>query len=255
VVRMGTVASEAAVVTVSYFLTVGYIVYNLAFRQKRNVASRASAVRRRFVAAMLKSKPEAILAVQAFRNFVMGSSFLATAMAGAAFLFVDYASDPTRIAHMNETVLSDPLTARTSTEPVAPVISASVKLYVAVALSFFSFFFMTQNIRIVVHLGFFIRAAVSSGDPEDETYHLKFRDDTLVLVHRAGLFFLLGLRPFYILIPTVAWILGPTYLLVASIVLTLLLYFSDTIKFPGVRTPEYPGEELFSTECDENGKV
>jgi len=245
---MGSVAAEATVVCVSYLICVAYIVWNLAFQRDRNVASKAIAVRRRWAALLLSSKSEALLAVQTFRNFVMGASFLATTMVGAALLFLDFATDPQRVDQMNTTALSDPLTSRSNEEPARPVISAVLKLYIGVALSFFSFFFMTQNIRMMVHLGFFMRAAASSSDSQDQQFHMEFRVDTLMLLRRAGLFFLLGMRPFYLLIPTVAWLLGPSYLLAVSIILVLMLYFSDTIYIPGVRLPTYPGADSIVTD-------
>eukprot|EP00186_Timspurckia_oligopyrenoides_P001055 CAMPEP_0182442206 /NCGR_PEP_ID=MMETSP1172-20130603/1151_1 /TAXON_ID=708627 /ORGANISM="Timspurckia oligopyrenoides, Strain CCMP3278" /LENGTH=174 /DNA_ID=CAMNT_0024636941 /DNA_START=270 /DNA_END=794 /DNA_ORIENTATION=+ len=153
-------------------------------------------------------------------------------MAGAAFLLLDFATDPSKLQSMNSTVLNDPLTATNSNGTA--VINAMVKLYIAAALSSLSFFAMTQNIRLLVHLGYFIRAAVQTGDPEDEEVYQNFRLDIIALTDRAGIYFLIGLRSFYLLIPTVAWILGPIYLLIVSILLLSLLYCSDMVQIPGL---------------------
>ncbi|KAA8499151.1 hypothetical protein FVE85_6736 [Porphyridium purpureum] len=242
-------AGEIATVVVSYVVLVSVIVYWVV--RSNGMFSHNTRIRRLWCNEILNTKSDALLGVQTFRNNVMASSFIATIMAGAGFAFLDWASDPTRIDSLNNQAKSDPLTALEADGQV--LISANAKLYVCIMVSFFSFYCMTQNIRLLSHLGYFYRTAGNYGSPESASLYNEFGQEASEVTVRTQLYFMVGLRFFYVIIPTAMWLFGPTFLLVTSCVLAVLIWFADAVVLPDFRFGKRARHTSHQVKDEENG--
>lgn len=223
-----TEAGEIAVVVVSYILVLSVILYWVM--RSHSMFSMNTRIRRVWCHEILNTKTDALLGVQTFRNSTMAANFIAVIMAGAGFSFVGWVSDPTRVNSMNLQAAHDPLTAITSDGNV--LISATAKLYVCIYISLFSFFAMTQSIRLVTHLSYFYRAAGSYGGTESTELYNNYASEISDITVRSQQYFMIGLRFFYTIIPTIAWFFGATYLLVTACILSVLIWFADSLTLP-----------------------
>mmetsp|Transcript_14146 Transcript_14146/g.24196 ORF Transcript_14146/g.24196 Transcript_14146/m.24196 type:complete len:281 (+) Transcript_14146:1150-1992(+) len=228
--RMGTtnIAAEVSILVVSFTLLGSYILYS--FWNSNRKSGRNHMLRERWNKEITTSKPEIILGVQTHRNMILGASFLATAMVTSAIWFVNLIMDPNGLQYLDQLAASSALTAVNDQDQ--PIFASQDKLYACMIIAFLAFFFMAQNIRLMVHAGYYIRAICLYDNPEAKQIHEMYFQDVTELTLRAFSFFMAGLRVFYILIPVLLWVFGPIYLLVVSVVLTGLLIYSDMYSIP-----------------------
>mmetsp|Transcript_11515 Transcript_11515/g.35182 ORF Transcript_11515/g.35182 Transcript_11515/m.35182 type:complete len:204 (+) Transcript_11515:44-655(+) len=156
---------EIVVVVVSYTLTTTFLVLSVFAHASKWMYGYNISQRKKWTMKLLKQESDSLLGVQTFRNVIMSSSFLATAVLGVASFFLSAALNQDEQNMTVNFARSDPLTAinpRTND----PYIPPAVKPFLLFAISFVSFFFMTQSIRVHMHLGFSVKANSDSSATE-----------------------------------------------------------------------------------------
>jgi uncharacterized membrane protein len=147
----------------------------------------------------------AILAVQTARNGISASTFFATISSSIAFIIL-------------------PLTAN-----VSPFLR--IKYLILAAFLTMSFVNNGIVIRNYKHVSWIIAAPCRDGSAaESKGVHMheqKVREISCHLLKRASLHWNIGLRCFYFAIQTAAWALDPTAVIIVTVVLIILLIFTD----------------------------
>ncbi|MBK1720065.1 DUF599 domain-containing protein [Thiocystis violacea] len=211
-------------VGVGVALLAAYHLY-LAIRERREPLSTLQGVnrsaRRAWVQVIMADPSLGILGVQTLRNSTMTATFLASTSVVLVMGVLTLSGQADRIAESWHA--SNPLGSR---HPILWELKLLV-LLVDLLVAFFSF---TLSIRLYNHLGFQIslprerRPAVI--DPERVARHL----------NRAGAFFSVGMRAYYLAVPLVFWLFAPQLMAAASLILVIVLYFLD-------RAPDSDGED------------
>jgi uncharacterized membrane protein len=152
-----------------------------------------------------------LLAVQTLRNQVMAATFLASTAIflslgsfSAAFrsgLFTEISHGLNLVGTLNETLWM-------------------IKLMLLGILFFVTFFNFTLAIRYYNHAGFMINTFVANDATVSEAAV------TQVLNHGA-LHYTIGMRGFYLSVPSALWLFGPLWMLAGSLVLVGVLYRLD----------------------------
>lgn len=167
-------------------------------------------VRRKWVQSVMKVQGD-IVAIQTLRNQVMAANFLASTailialgLMGGAFRpeFYNSISHALNLAGARSETLW------------------MFKLMLLVVLFFFAFFNFTLAIRYYNHAGFMIEIT-DVNDP-----NVTPESVTEVLNHGA-LHYTMGMRGFYLAVPSALWLFGPVWLLCGSLVLIWVLYRLD----------------------------
>lgn len=170
----------------------------------------------------------ALLGVQTIRNAIMACTAVTTLSSVLATLTISTILDAAKMERADQLELADPLTGGGKTD-----VSASIKLAVSSLPLFICFVWSAHSIRIYVHLGFYLKAVGS-----DTSGRYCTKKGAVELAIKAGVSFSVALRALYAFIPLGMWLLGPTALLVTTIVLTLTLWRLDTFH---VQSPSnYP---------------
>lgn len=174
--------------------------------------------RRLWVANIMRNPDKGIMGVQTLRNWIMGSSLMAST---AAILIIGtltlsgQAENITRSWH----VLS-----MGSTASAELWIIKVMCLLVTFIVAFFAF---AMSVRLANHVVFMINV------PEFETHHNLSPESVARRLHRSGTMFSIGMRAFLFAIPLVFWLFGPYFLLAASIGLVITLYRLDRSESEG----------------------
>ncbi|MHB1092985.1 DUF599 domain-containing protein [Thiobacillus sp.] len=174
--------------------------------------------RRLWVANIMRNPDKGIMGVQTLRNWIMGSTLMAST---AAILIIGtltlsgQAENITRSWH----VLS-----MGSTASAELWIIKVMCLLVTFIVAFFAF---AMSVRLANHVVFMINV------PEFEAHHNLSPESVARRLHRSGTMFSIGMRAFLFAIPLVFWLFGPYFLLAASIGLVITLYRLDRSESEG----------------------
>ena len=201
-------------ITVIAALLVGIYHLHLFFTVKRKPEKTAVGItnllRRQWVETTMAERRD-ILAVQTLRNWVMASSLLAST---AILIALGILSTVVRPAGFQEI-----------THALNIVGTRSETLWVIklmlLALDFFiGFFNFTLAIRYFNHAGYGL------GLPDQ---HEGVASHKLVVevVNHASLHYTIGMRCYYLAIPLALWLFGPTWMLLGSIILIMVVYRLD----------------------------
>jgi uncharacterized membrane protein len=166
-------------------------------------------LRREWVEEVMEEKRD-LLAVQTLRNWVMASSFLASAAILIGLGTINAALGAERIAESSQAL--NMLGARNESMWL-------IKLLLLVVNFFFAFFNFTLSIRYYNHASFAINI------PAEEpilTY-----DTVAKIINRGMTHYTLGMRAYYLAVPFSLWLFGPLWMLMGTIVLTIILYKLD----------------------------
>ena len=175
--------------------------------------------RRLWVANIMRNPAMGIMGVQTLRNWIMGSTLMAST---AAILIIGtltlsgQAENITRSWH----VLS-----MTSSHAAELWIVKVMALLITFIVAFFAF---AMSVRLANHVVFMINV------PEFEAHHNLSPESVARRLHRSGTMFSIGMRAFLFAIPLVFWLFGPYFLVAASIGLIIALYRLDRSESEGV---------------------
>jgi len=153
-----------------------------------------------------------ILAVQTLRNSTMAATFLAST---AVLLIIGVLTLTGRGNEFSDSWHAlNMMGARHTELLLAKLLLMLLDLFVA----FFSF---SMSIRLYNHVGFMINVPLKLNhkiiNPQHVAIHL----------NRAGSYYSMGMRAYYLLLPLVFWLFGPLFLLASSVGLIFVLYQID----------------------------
>jgi uncharacterized membrane protein len=167
-------------------------------------------LRRDWVQAIMEGKKD-ILAVQTLRNWVMASSFLASAAMLIGLGVLNAAFRTEKLAECSQALNLF------GTKSGAMWL---IKLMVLIIDFFFAFFNFTLSIRYYNHASFAINVPASR-DPI-VTY-----DAVTKIINRGGTHYTLGMRGYYFSVPFMLWLFGPSWMLMGAVILIVILYKLD----------------------------
>lgn len=200
----------------SVVLVAGYHVFLIAKVRKNpfyTVHSANVIARRSWVEHVMSEPTRDVMAVQTLRNSTMAATFLAST---AVLLIVGTLTLITQSAHVSETWhLLSPAGADYAQLWIAKVLL----LLLAFIVAFFSF---AMVLRLLNHVLYMLNVP-----PAKRTHPALQPDQVAWRLNRAGFFYTVGMRAYYISVPLVFWLFGPVFLLSASAVLVVVLYRLD----------------------------
>ncbi|EXJ17146.1 DUF599 domain-containing protein [Imhoffiella purpurea] len=155
-----------------------------------------------------------ILAVQTLRNSTMAATFFASTAVILVIGVLNLSSEADKLAESWHT-----LNGIGSHHPGL----RAAKFMVLLADFLVAFFSFAMSVRLYNHVGFQISLPPSSRPPGVSPEHVAKH------LNRAGAFYSVGMRSYYLAVPLVFWLFGPHLMAVASLVLVAALYFIDRI--------------------------
>ena len=187
-----------------------HLIYKVKTDPMKTSIGLTNRLRRDWVEFVMKENRD-ILAVQTLRNWVMASSFLASAaiLIGLGLISVAFNADKLNEVSQVLNLLG------TSNE-----ILRMVNLLILIVGIFFAFFNFTLSIRYYNHASFAINIP-----PEKDpivTY-----DAVANIINHGHIHYTLGMRGYYLSVPLTLWLFGPSWLLASALVLTIILYRLD----------------------------
>jgi len=160
-----------------------------------------------------------VMAVQTLRNYVMAASFMAST---SVLLILGTLTLSTQAESLAQTWHA--VNIGGSTTPQAWIIKVMCLLTTFIV----AFFAFTMTIRLLNHVVFMINVPEGDAHVGLNPRHVAHR------LARAGHYYSVGTRAFFVAIPLVFWLFGPLYLLLATIGLVITLHQVE-------RTPRVEG--------------
>jgi uncharacterized membrane protein len=153
-----------------------------------------------------------VLAVQTLRNSIMGATFLSST---AVLLIIGVLTLSGQSEHLGTTWHSLNLFGATHAELWLTKLLA---LLLDMLVAFFSF---AQAIRLFHHVGYMINVPMT-------VKHRAFTPQHVALhLNRAGSFYAIGMRAYYVAVPLVFWLFGPHFMLLSTVIVIPILFYLD----------------------------
>lgn len=153
-----------------------------------------------------------LLAVQTLRNSTMAATFFAST---AVLLMVGTMN----LALQSESVLKL-LHPEIGFEEAHSEIWL-VKILLLISTFFVAFLTFALSVRLFNHVGYLINVAAVDRAADEGVKRVA------AYMTRAGLYYTVGMRSYYMAVPMVFWMFGPTYLVVSTVLLLVGLYYMD----------------------------
>lgn len=202
-------------VAVSFLLLMiyhGYLYMRLRRDPHYTVQSVNRVVRRAWVESIMKDDSKPILAVQTLRNSTMAATFLASTSVLLIIGVLTLSGQSEKIA-----TTWHALNVYSTPHPglwIIKILSLVIDFFIA----FFSF---AMSLRLFNHVGYQIAVPASlrpaSLTPSKVAVHL----------NRAGGYYSIGMRAYYLSVPLVFWLFGPHFMFFATITIIAVLYHVD----------------------------
>ena len=205
---------DGAALLIAIVLVCGYYAY-LRWQVRKNnphytVHAVNTVARTRWVETVMASGKMDVLAVQTLRNSVMAASFMAST-AILLIIGVLTLSGAERSGELWHSLNVGTTDLRLTT----------LKLVLLLVDFFFAFFCFSMAVRFFNHVGYMINVPVTEGlaalAPRRVADYL----------NRAGTYYTLGMRAFFICVPLVFWFFGPHFMLAATVALIAALHYLD----------------------------
>jgi uncharacterized membrane protein len=161
---------------------------------------------------IMRNSNKDVMAVQTMRNFIMGSSLMAST---AALLIIGTLTLSGQAENISQSWHALNLKGSFATELwIIKVMFLLVDFIVA-------FFAFAMSVRLANHVVFMVNV------PDHDAHHNLSPKAVARRLHRAGNMFAIGMRAFFFAVPLVFWLFGPYFLLISSIGLVVALYHLD----------------------------
>lgn len=161
---------------------------------------------------IMRNPSRDIMAVQTMRNFIMGSSLMAST---AALLIIGTLTLSGQAENIAQSWHALSLKGSFATELwIIKVMFLLLDFIVA-------FFAFAMSVRLANHVVFMVNV------PEHGAHHNLSPKAVARRLHRAGNMFAVGMRAFFFAVPLVFWLFGPYFLLLSSVALVIALYHLD----------------------------
>jgi uncharacterized membrane protein len=206
-------------------LVAGYYLFlrrKLAADPFYTIQAVTAVARAAWVESVMNSAEKDVLAVQTLRNSIMGATFLSST---AVLLIIGILTLSGQSVNLGSTWHSFDTLGSTRAELW---LTKLLLLLLDMLVAFFSF---AQAIRLFHHVGYMINVPLTMEhrvlSPQHVALHL----------NRAGAFYAIGMRAYYLAVPLVFWLFDPYLMLLSTIVMLPILYFLD-------RTPKALAEDF-----------
>ena len=153
-----------------------------------------------------------LLAVQTLRNSTMAATFFAST---AVLLMVGTMN----LALQSESVVKL-LHPDAAPDPAHSEIWL-VKILLLITAFFVAFLTFALSVRLFNHVGYLITGAAVDRAADEGVRRVT------AYMTRAGLYYTVGMRSYYMAVPVVFWMFGPTYLVLSTVFLLGALYYMD----------------------------
>jgi uncharacterized membrane protein len=203
----GAAASFALLVAYHAFLRIKLRRDPLYTIQAVNAFARAA-----WVETVMTTGSKDVLAVQTLRNSIMGATFLSST---SVLLIIGVLTLSGQGENLGTVWHSLNIFGATHAELWLTKLLA---LLLDMLVAFFSF---AQAIRLFHHVGYMINVPVS------KKHHAFTPDHVALHLNRAGMFYALGMRAYYVSVPLVFWLFGPHFMLLSTAVLIPILFYLD----------------------------
>ncbi len=161
---------------------------------------------------IMRNASKDVMAVQTLRNFIMGSSLMAST---AALLVIGTLTLTGQAENISQSWHALSLKGSFATELwIIKVMFLLLDFIVA-------FFAFAMSVRLSNHVVFMVNV------PEHDAHHNLSPKAVARRLQRAGNMFAVGMRAFFFAVPLVFWLFGPYFLLASSIGLVIALYHLD----------------------------
>lgn len=212
---MNFLTNDIAGAAVSIFLLVAYHLA-LRFQLRRDPLYTIQAVnalaRAAWVESVMTAGNKDVLAVQTLRNSIMGATFLSST---AVLLIIGVLT----LSGQGDKLVSTWQTLNVFGPAHAELwLTKLLALLLDMLVAFFSF---AQAIRLYHHVGYMINVPMTME-------HRAFTPPHVALhLNRAGAFYAIGMRAYYVAVPLVFWLFGPLFMLLSTLVLMPILFYLD----------------------------
>jgi len=196
---------------------VALMVYQLylRWRTRRDPASSAQdimlAARAAWVQTVMQDRRD-ILAVQTLRNSTMAASFMAST---AILLIIGVLTLSAQGNKLSDTWHALNVLGNAGAEMWL------LKLLIMLFDLLFAFFAFSMSVRLFHHIGYSINVPLERGLAQTQSAQV------VAQLNRAGVFYRIGTRAYFYLVPMLFWLFGPLLLLAATVLLIFFLYHLD----------------------------
>jgi uncharacterized membrane protein len=153
-----------------------------------------------------------VLAVQTLRNSIMGATFLSST---SVLLIIGVLTLSGQGGNLSTTWHSLNLFGATHAELW---LTKLLTLLLDMLVAFFSF---AQAIRLFNHVGYMINVPMTMKHRALTPQHVALH------LNRAGAFYAVGMRAYYVSVPLVFWLFGPHFMLLSTVILIPILFYLD----------------------------
>lgn len=175
-----------------------------------------------WVETIMQDEKNAVLAVQTLRNSTMAATFLAST---SVLLIMGVLTLSEQGQKLEAT-----WHALNMVGAISPMLWMA-KLVLMLLDLFVAFFSFSMAIRVYNHVGYMINVPLRLNHKMITPAHVATH------LNRAGHFYSLGMRAYYLQVPLVFWLFGPHFMLVATIGLLMVLYRLD--RAPRIMTMDF----------------
>ena len=201
-------AISAAIVAAYY----GFLNFKVRANPTYTIHGVNALARSLWVEHVMRNASKDVMAVQTMRNFIMGSSLMAST---AALLVIGTLTLSGQAENISQSWHALSIKGSIATELwIIKVMFLLLDFIVA-------FFAFAMSVRLANHVVFMVNVPEHDGHPNLSPKAVARR------LHRAGHMFAIGMRAFFFAVPLVFWLFGPYFLLISSIGLVIVLYRLD----------------------------
>jgi len=207
---------EAGLTTVAFTSLITYHIrhfWQIKHKPQLTDIGRNNLVRAKWVHTVMAERRD-ILAVQTLRNWTMAATFLASTAILVSLGALNLALSTEKMSEV-----SDLLNLFGSHHGTL----WATKLVILAIAFFFAFFNFTLAVRYYNHVGFRVNVPAETGDQSGIQTVIK-------ILNRGAMHYHFGMRAYYIAIPLTLWLLGPSWLLLGSLVMTMILSRLDKVS-------------------------
>lgn len=227
---MTPLAVNSSAFGLSLALIVGYHIY-LHYRQRRDPSYSIQTInnlaRESWVENIMAAcEKQGILAIQTLRNSTMAATFLASTAILLNIGVINLMGHDDNFSRILNPVHAG------SSEFVSYLWVA--KLLFLLVVFFWAFFCFSLAVRLYNHVGYLVNSSNSNGVFSPTPAYVA------QLLNRSGHYYSQGMRCYYLSVPLVFWLLGPLYMLAASLGLVIVLYHVDRAPRTADTALEYP---------------
>lgn len=204
------VTDVAAIVTYAVLFGIYFLVVNRRGKKAayRTVQSINQAVRDEWVRFITQDPSRGITGVQTLRNTTMAATFFASTAVLLIIGTLNMVDQADRFSQIwGDVVLHG----------AKEQVLWTIKVLMIVAVLFAAFFAFAMSVRFFNHVGYQI-ALPSSGRPEWLSV-----DAVAAMMRRAGHYYSLGMRAYFLAVPLVFWLFGPLFMIASTLITVFIM--------------------------------